>query len=177
MAQALTISYPITAEELTEMARREPNARVRTRLLAIRLVLLGHTASQAASALGLGLTRTCAWIKCFNAAGPDRLRDLPKKARRSKLKPEFVDAFKRRVRGGATAADPVTTLRGVDFQRILKDEFDAPLSLGGTYYVLHQLGFSNLMPRPRHPASDPQAQDTYKKNARTARADTGRASG
>lgn len=168
MAQALTISHPITAEELAEMARREPSARVRMRLLAIRLVLLGRSASQAASDLGLGLTRTCAWIKRFNTAGPDSLRDLPKKPRRSKLKPEFVDAFKRRIRGGATAADLVTTLRGLDFQRILKEEFDAPLSLGGTYYVIHRLGFSNLMPRPRHPASDPQAQETYKKTARTA---------
>jgi transposase len=168
MAQALKITYPITVDELAEQARREPNARVRTRLLAMRLILLGHTASDAAETLGLGLTRTCAWVERFNAAGPADLRDRPRRPKPSKLKPEFVTAFKARVRAGATAADEVSTLRGAQFQRILQNEFEAPVSLGGTYYLIHKLGFSNLVPRPKHPASDPVAQDAYKKTSRRA---------
>jgi transposase len=168
MAQALKITHPITADELAERARREPNARVRTRLLAMRLILLGHTASDAAQTLGLGLTRTCAWVKRFNASGPGGLREQTRRPKPSKLKPEFLAAFKARVRAGATADDGVATLRGAQFQRILKDEFEAPLSLGGTYYLIHKLGFSNLVPRPKHPASDPVAQDAFKKTARSA---------
>jgi len=168
MAQALRITYPLRADELAEQARREPNARIRTRLLAMRLILLGHTASDAAQALGLGLTRTCAWVERFNACGPDGLRDRPRRPKPSKLKPEWVEAFKARVRAGATAADDVATLRGVQFQRILKNEFGAPVSLGGTYYLIHKLGFSSLVPRPKHPASDPVAQAAFKKTARTA---------
>lgn len=168
MAQALKITYPIAADELAERARREPDARIRTRLLAMRLILLGHSASDAAQTLGLGLTRTCAWVERFNASGPKGLRDLPRRPKPSKLKPEFVSAFKARVRAGATDEDQVATLRGVQFQRILKNEFEAPVSLGGTYYLIHKLGFSNLVPRSKHPASDPVAQDAYKKTFRRA---------
>jgi transposase len=167
MAQALAITFSITAEELVRLARRETNARIRTRLLAMRLIALGQTASATAEALGLGLTRTCAWVKRFNILGPDGLRDQPKRPKPSKLKPELVEAFKARVRAGATTKDAVTTLRGLQFQRILKNEFGAELSLGGTYYLVHKLGFSSLVPRSKHPESDPVAQDDFKKTSRT----------
>ena len=163
MAQALKITYSSTAAELAEWARRELSARVRTRLLAIRMVVLGHTVSEAARTWGLGLTRTCAWVKRFNACGPEGLHDRPRRPKPSKLKPERVEAFKARVRAGATPADEVTTLRGVHFQRVLKREFGAAVSLGGTYDLIHKLGFSNRVPRSKHPASDPQAQADFKK--------------
>jgi len=57
----------------------------------------------------------------------------------------------RRVRQGARPEDGVSVLRGPDFQRILQREFHAQVSLGGTYYILHKLDFSSLMPRPQHP--------------------------
>lgn len=165
MGKVLAVTYPISVEDLTELARREKDGRVRTRLLAVRLVALGHPATQAAKDLGLGESQTCVWINRFNEKGPGGLRNFPKKPRRSRLKPEYVDAFSVRVRSGAQTGDEVTTLRGKDFRRILKNEFGAEVSLSGTYYLLHKLKFSNRVPRPQHPASDPVAQASFKKTA------------
>jgi len=41
------------------------------------------------------------------------------------------------------------SLRGRDLQKILKEEFNARYSLGGTYFLLHRFGFPCLCPRQR----------------------------
>jgi transposase len=166
--QAATITYPISTEALEELARQERDPRVRVRLLAIRLVKLGHAATAVAESLGLGGSQTCMWVKRFNQFGPAGLRDQKRAPRRSRLAPDLVEAFKARVRQGARPEDGVGVLRGPDFQRILQREFQAQVTLGGTYYILHKLGFSSLVPRPQHPESDPVAQAAFKKTSLTA---------
>ena len=176
MVRALTITYPMSVEELEEKVQAEHDPDIRVRLLAIRLVKLGKAATQAARTLGMCESQTCLWVRRFNQSGPDGLNDLPRAARRSRLAPERVEAFKARVAAGAKAEDVVSVLRGQDFQRILREEFNAECSLSGTYYLLHRLGFSNLVPRPMHPASDPAAQEAFKKTSGGAGRDRCRAS-
>jgi transposase len=165
MPQALRITYRISAAKLEQLARQERDPRVRVRLLAMRLVKLRHPATAAAESLGLGLSQTCVWVKRFNQSGPAGLHEQKRAPRRSRLAVGQVEAFKARVRQGARPEDGVSVLRGPDFQRILQREFDAQVSLGGTYYILHKLGFASLVPRPQHPQSDPAAQAAFKKKA------------
>lgn len=165
MPRALTITRKVSVEELEQAARTEECARIRVRILAVRMVLLGNSCLTAASELGLGETRTCAWIKRFNENGFEGLRDLPRAPRRSRLAPEKVKAFKNRLLAGATEKDGVGILHGKDIQCILRDEFDANCSLSGTYFILHRIGLSSLMPRSRHPQSDPKAQAAFKKTS------------
>jgi transposase len=168
MPKRLRITFDILPERLCEMEKREKSAVVRSRLMLVRLVLGGMTPTQAAGVVGLCETQAYAWVRRFNAAGPEGLRNLPKRPRQSRLKRELVEAFKQRVANGATPADGVSVLRGKDFRRILQDEFSAACSLGGTYYILHKLDFSNLSPRPQHPECDPAAQAEFKKTSRSA---------
>jgi transposase len=168
MPQALRITYRISADKLEELASQESEPRVRVRLLAMRLVKLRHPATAAAESLGLGLSQTCVWVKRFNQSGPAGLHDKKRAPRRSRLAVDQVEAFKARVRQGARPEDGVSVLRGPDFHRILRQEFHAPVSLGGTYYILHKLDFSSLMPRPQHQQSDPVAQAAFKKKAALA---------
>jgi len=165
MPQALRISYQISARKLEKLAGQERDPRVRVRLLAMRLVKLGQSASAAAEHLGLGPSQTCVWVRRFNQSGPAGLHEQKRAPRRSRLAVEHVEAFKARVRQGARPPDGVSVLRGPDFQRILQREFQAQVSLGGTYYILHKLGFASLSPRPQHPQSDPAAQAAFKKKA------------
>jgi transposase len=165
MAKSLRITYPISAEDLDALARRERDPRVRVRLLAIRLVKLGQAATAAARNVGLGESQTCEWVKRFNEAGPAGLRDEKRAPRRSRLSPARIEEFKARVRAGARPEDGVSVLRGPDLHRILQQEFGAHVTLGGTYYILHKLGFSSLVPRPQHPQSDPAAQAAFKKSS------------
>lgn len=167
MPKALQVTFPSTVQGVARLEKREKSAVVRQRLNLVRLVLQGTAATQVASMLGLNAGQACLWIKRFNASGPEGLRNRPRRSRRSRLKAERVESFKKRVREGAQARDGVSVLRGKDFQRILKEEFGASCSLGGAYFILHRLGFASLSPRPRHPSSDPDAQAEFKKTPRT----------
>src|SRR5271168_541090 len=58
-------------------------------------------------------------------------------------------------------ADGVVAFRGVDAQRILKEEFEIECSLSSTYRLLHRMQLSWLAPRPRHPEADATAQAAF----------------
>jgi hypothetical protein len=75
MPKALVITRPVSVEELEAVASREPQGRLRVRILAMRLVALGQSASQAAHALGQTTSRVCKWVHRFNAEGLDGLRE------------------------------------------------------------------------------------------------------
>ena len=163
MPKSLSITQSITVEELESASRSEPQARVRVRILAMRLVLLGKSASQAAEDLGQTPSRVCKWVHRFNCEGLDGLRDRKRAPRQPRLKPQYVAAFKARVLAGVRNGDGVHILHGKDLQRILRKEFEANCSLSGTYFILHRIGLSSLMPRSQHPDADPAAQEDFKK--------------
>jgi hypothetical protein len=66
---------------------------------------------------------------------------------------------------GPTADDHVCALRGVDLQRILAQEFGVVRKLSSVYHLLHALGYSSLVPRPRHEQADPQRQQVFLKRS------------
>ena len=69
--------------------------------------------------------------------------------------------FKERIAAGALERDEAVAFRGVDAQRILKEEFEIDCSLSSTYRLLHQIKLSWLVPRPRHPEADATAQAEF----------------
>lgn len=166
MLRPLTVKSTLNPNDLAKIAKREPNPRVRQRLLAIRLVVMANTVPQAAKAVGLKERQTRNWIHRFNAEGVNGLRDRPRPGQPVKLTRQKESVFRERIVKGASPKDPTRNLRVKDIQRILREEFDADYCLGGTYFLLHRLGFSSLVPRPRHPQADQQTQDQFKKNAK-----------
>ena len=164
MSRPLTVQTSLTPDELAKIAKKEPNPRVRQRLLAVRLVVMGNTVPKAAKAVGLKQRQSRNWIYRFNAEGVDGLRDRQRPGQPVKLPRQKEQAFRERIEKGAGQKDPTRNLRVKDIQRILREEFGADYCLGGTYFLLHRLGFSSLVPRPRHPKADPQAQAEFKKN-------------
>lgn len=166
MPRPLTVKTTLNPNDLAKIAKREPNPRVRQRLLAIRLVVMANTVPQAAKAVGLKERQTRNWIHRFNAEGVNGLRDRPRPGQPVKLTRQKESVFRERIVKGASPKDPTRNLRVKDIQRILREEFDADYCLGGTYFLLHRLGFSSLVPRPRHPQADQQTQDQFKKNAK-----------
>ena len=161
MSRQLTLQTSLTPDELARIAKKEPNPRVRQRLLAVRLVVMGNTVPQAAKAVGLKQRQSRNWIHRFNAEGVNGLRDRPRPGQPVKLPRQKEQAFRERIEKGAGQKDPTRNLRVKDIQRILREEFGADYCLGGTYFLLHRLGFSSLVPRPRHSKADPQAQAEF----------------
>lgn len=102
----------------------------------------------------------------YNADGVEGLQDKPGRGKPPLLTPNEQVQLKQRIDAGPTTKDGVCTLRGKDIQRILEEEFGKVRSLGSVYYLLHQLGYSSLVPRPQHRQANPEAQAAFKKSSR-----------
>ena len=165
MSRMLAVQTNLKPDDLEKIAKKEPNPRVRQRLLAVRLVVMGNTVPQAAKAVGLKQRQSRNWIHRFNEEGLHGLRDRPRPGQPVKLSRQKEQAFRERIAEAAGKKNSTPNLRVKDIQRILREEFGADYCLGGTYFLLHRLGFSSLVPRPRHPKADQQAQARFKKNA------------
>jgi transposase len=159
MRTPLKIETELTERDLARLAKTESDARVRQRILAIRLIVMGQTVPQAAPVVGLKQRQVRNWLHRFAAEGLEGLRDRPRPGQPKRLPAQSEDAFKARIRRPSRGM----ILRGADIQRLLKEEFRADYSLGGVYFLLHRLGFSSLSPRPLHPHTDKNAQDDFKK--------------
>ena len=165
MGQPLTITRDIDSDEFDRTLQRERHGSTVRRLQFIRLLLDGATVPEAAEQLGTPERTLRRWVHRFNAEGLEGLRDRDRPGQPTKLAPELVADFKARVRAGAQNGDGVCALRGEQIRAILAQEYDADYTLGGTYFLLHRLGFSSLVPRPYHPECDLKAQEEFKKTS------------
>lgn len=165
MGRLLEITYKITSKEIANLVRTEKDGRVRQRLRAMKFISKGQTIPQVARRMDIAERPLRKWLHRFNKQGPSGLCDAHRSGQPPKLSCEQVEDFKQRIRQGVTEQDNVCSLRGKDLQQILQKEFTAQYSLGGTYFLLHRLGFSCLCPRQRHPQADIHTQETFKKSA------------
>ena len=152
-----------TADQLAELIRAEPRAKVARRLTAVRLARLGSTAAQVAEQVFLSERQVRAWVARYNGGSTGGLADRPGRGRKPPLTGDQEQQLKGRLRAGPTGADGVCTLRGADVRRVLEKEFGLVRSLQAVYDLLHRLGFEPLRPRPRHPKANPADADRFKK--------------
>ena len=124
----------------------------------------GFTAPEIATCTGFSRRMVQLWVERYNAEGLAGLETKPGRGRKPPLSPEEADRLKQRIDAGPLPEDGVCTLRGQDVRRILEREFGQLRSLNAVYGLMHRLGYSSLMPRPRHPEADPAAQEEFKKN-------------
>lgn len=150
-------------DELRREARSQKDARMRIRLQAVVLGRQGRTAEEVADLLDVSRRAVQKWVHRYNRFGVDGLRRRPGQGRREKLSLEEKDRLCSRIEAGPREDDEVCTLRGKDVQQIVKKEFGKLYRLSSVYALLHRLGYSCLMPRPRHRQADPQAQEAFKK--------------
>jgi transposase len=158
MGSTSTVSQRLSAEQLTAAARRAPNARVRCRILAIRHLVAGHRIDETAGLFALGRTQLYEWVRRYNADGLAGLADRPRSGRPTHLPHEQEAAFLARLHAGPPPEAGLSAYRGEDIRHLLKHEFKAKYSLAGVYRLLHRRKQSSLVPRPKHPDSDPDAQ-------------------
>ncbi len=147
--------------ELKRLERAEKDANRARRLRILILACEGWTAPAIAMAVGLSRRICQRWAQRYNKHGLAGLDDQRGREPRGPLTSEQEAAMRERIERGATDDDPVCSLRGKDFQRILAEEFGLLRSLAGVYHLLHRLGYSYLRPRPRHRKADPQAVEEF----------------
>ena len=149
-------------DRLQEAARGYRNTRTWPRVQAIILAKQGDSAAQIARALGVSRRAVQAWVTAYNRGGLEALPDRPHPGRTPILPRDQEARFLERIDAPPRPEDGVCELRGADIRRILEQEFAARYTLDGVYKLLHRLGYSDLMPRPQHPESCPEAQEFFK---------------
>ena len=159
----MLVELRCTKGELDGLIAKTKNASRRQRLRVIRWALEGLTADEVATQTRLCRRQVQNWVRRFNSAGLSGLEDRPGRGRPCPLSAEQQSQFKARLATGPTAKDEVCTLRGEDIQRILVEEFGVLRKLSSVYHLLHSLGYSSLVPRPRHAQADPGRQELFKK--------------
>jgi transposase len=152
-------------QELDQLIHKCKDSALRQRLRVIRWSLAGLTAEQVALRSGLCRRQVQNWLRRFNAAGLPGLKDRPGRGRPCPLSVEQQKQLHARLAAGPTAADEVCALRGEDIQRILREEFGVLRKLSAVYHLLHSLGYSSLVPRPRHVQADVVRQEHLKKTS------------
>lgn len=153
----------ISQAELERLERSEKDATRAKRLRIVILALTGYTAPAIALSLGLSRRICQRWVYRFNADGLEGLEDL-RGREQSPLTPGEEVQVRQRIEAGPTPEDEVCSLRGLDIQRILGQEFGVWRSLASIYQLLHRLGYSYLRPRPRHRRADPESQEKFKRD-------------
>jgi transposase len=159
----MRVELRCTKGELDGLIAKTKNTSQRQRLRVIRWALAGVTADEVATQTKLCRRQVQNWVRRFNGEGLAGLEDRAGRGRPCPLSTEQQAQFKARLATGPTAKDEVCSLRGEDLQRILEQEFGVLRKLSSVYYLLHSLGHSSLVPRPRHAEADPGRQELFKK--------------
>jgi transposase len=150
-----------SAAELRRLARQE-SGRVCQRMLLIANLLEGMEREDAARALGFGVTTTYHWHNRYEEEGIDGLHDKPGRGRHRRLTAEQEAEISEHIGAGAKLdRDGVVAFRGGDVQAVIEARTGHKFSLTTVYRMLHRHRLSWLVPRPRHPEADAEAQAAF----------------
>ena len=152
------------ASELRREAVRCPEANAARRMLALALVLEGHSREEAARHTGMDRQTLRDWVHRYNAQGLAGLCNRRHVGPKPRLTPEQMGELETVVEPGPDPArDGVVRWRRVDLKALLKARFDVELHERSVGKILRRLGFARLSVRPEHPKSQPEAQAAFKK--------------
>jgi transposase len=158
----------LSARDLRREAARCRDANAARRMLALALILEGHSRDQAARHTGMDRQTLRDWVHRYNAQGLAGLRNRRHPGPKPRLTPEQLAELDKIVEQGPDPArDGVVRWRRVDLQALIKTRFEVDLHERSVGKLLHRLGFTRLSVRPKHPASDPEAQEAFKKASPT----------
>ncbi len=147
------------------MLRCRDACRVR-RLAAIAAIYDGASRSDAARVGGMQAQTLRDWVYRFNAEGPAGLSDRPHPGATPRLSADqMVDLIEIVHAGPDPASDGVVRWRACDLQAVIEQRFGVTYHVRSVSRLLHQLGFSHVSARPRHPSQDASVVADYKKNS------------
>jgi len=157
-----------TAADLRRMAGRTRDAAAARRMLALALVLEGHSRGDAARQCGMDRQTLRDWVHRYNAEG---MAGLSNRKRGGGAKPRLSSAQQAEVAAWLRAGpdlekDGVVRWRLVDLQGKIALAFQVHLHERSVGKIVRRLGFRRISVRPHHPEADAAAQEAHKKTSR-----------
>ena len=148
--------HPKDFQQLRDISRKHHDAKQRDRYRVVLLALQGQTTGAIMNTLDRSKNFVQRWVYAYRDGGIDAIGPRRQSGRPRKLAATEEVQFRERMLAGPRPQDAVCSLGGEDARRILNSEFGVQYSLAGVYVLLHRLGLSSLVPRPRHKKNDPQ---------------------
>lgn len=157
-----------TSAELRSLGGRcSDGAQVR-RMLALALVLDGHSRTEAAALNGMDRQTLRDWVHRYNDLGVEGLKSLRSPGRAPALtRAQMAELRELVIKGPDPATNKVVRWRCVDLQAEVARRFSVGVHENTIGRWLHELGLTRLQPRPVHPRKDPEAEATFKKTSPT----------
>ena len=155
-----------SASALRELAARTRDGAVVRRLLAIALILEGHSREEAARLNGMDRQTLRDWAHRYNADGVAGLS-----SRRSPGRPPALDEARMEelrclvLEGPDLQRNKVVRWRCVDLRAEIASRWSIVLTKGTVGKLLRRLRMTRLQPRPHHPKKDAAAQEAFKKTS------------
>ena len=166
MPSAVEMRTDISAKELRGLAKRSKDTKQARRLLSLAAVADGMSREEAARIGGMDRQTLRDWVPRFNRLGPDGLLDVHGGGPAARLSAEQKSELAALVEAGPELErDGVVRWRQIDLQRVIKDRFGVDYDVRYMGKLLHQMGFSHLSPRPRHPGQDAETIASFKKTS------------
>ena len=137
-------------------------------------VWLTHTsqlhANRVADALGVSTAAVWAWIRQYNALGPDGLERAGRGGRRwgfltPQQEADLVEPFLRRARAGRPP-------RGAEVRQAVEEMLGKPVSLSCVYRLLHRHGWATAISQSHAGGATDVPTDTFHDIARPWRRET-----
>ncbi len=159
------LHHPKDLKRLRDRGHRERSAKQRDRYRAVLLALEGQTTEAIMHTLDRSKNFVQRWVYAYRDGGIDAIYPRRQTGRPRKLTELEEVQFRERILAGPKPQDAVCSLRGEDARRIIHEEFGVQYSLPGVYALLHRLGLSSLVPRPRHKKNDSEKMRQWLKEA------------
>ena len=164
MVAAVAITrMELDAAGLRRAAGRERNAAASRRMLALAHVLEGQSRTEAACAAGMDRQTLRDWVHRYNAEGLAGLANRRAPGPAPRLSAEQEAELARWVEEGPDPGrDVVVRWRCRDLQERIGRAFGLRFHERTVGKLLARLRFRRLSVRPRHPESDPAAQEAFR---------------
>jgi len=167
MPAAVRLRTDFSAIELRRLAATTKNANQSRRLLSLAAILDGMSRTEAARIGGMDRQTLRDWVHRFNERGPEGLKDSWSRGHPPRLSPDQQAELARLVETGPDRAmHGVVRWRRIDLQHLIAERFGVTYHERTVGKILHQLGFSHISARPRHPAQDERVVAEFKKTSR-----------
>jgi len=155
----------LAGTDFFQFAKRESHPKTRIRFLALGHLQSGKTKNEVAHMFQVSLTALRKWLLRFLSGGIDGLRPKAGKGRKRKLSSEQEEEFRQQVEQLQESLEG-GRIRGQDVQVLLKEKFCVDHALPSVYHVLERCGLSWISARSKHPKSNLEAQEDFKKNSK-----------
>ncbi len=163
---AIPLRTDYDAADVRSLARTASDPDQVRRLLAIAAVYDGMNRAEAATVGGMDRQSLRDWVYRFNADGLEGLHDRKPPGAVPKLTAAEKTELAALVEAGPDPQiDGVVRWRRIDLKEVIRDRFGVDYHERSVSRLLHELGFSHMSARPRHPGQDPEMLETFKKTS------------